>query len=56
MIGRDGVEANRAFSAGMFRVSRDLGRTPQAGNEFRAFGAKRRPKIPRVFLKKFPLT
>ena len=61
MIGRDGVGVNRAFSAGTFRVSRDLGRTPQVrpsesvlwrtGNEFCAFGAKRRPKIPSVFLR-----
>jgi hypothetical protein len=51
MIGRDGVEVNRAFSAGTFRVSRDLGRTPQAGNEFCAFGAKHRPKIPHNFLR-----
>jgi len=56
MIGRDGVEVNRTFSAGTFRVSRDLGRTSQAGNEFRAFGAKSRPNIPSVFPKKFPLT
>jgi hypothetical protein len=56
MIGRDGVKVNRAFSAGTFRVSLDLGRTPQAANEFCAFGAKRRPKIPSVFLKKFLLT
>ena len=45
------VEVNRAFSAGTFRVLRDLGRTPQAGNEFCVFGAKHRLKIPRVFLR-----
>src|SRR4029077_1451986 len=66
MIGPDGVEVNRAFSAGTFRVSRDLGRTPQArrgesvlwrtGNEFCALGAKHRPKIPRVLIENFPLT
>ena len=61
MIGRDGVEVNRTFSAGTFRVSRDLGRTPQVrpsesvlwrtGNEFCAFGAKNRPEITRAFLR-----
>ena len=56
MIGRDGVELNRAFSAGTFRVLQDLGRAPQAGNEFCAFGAKHRPKISHNFLKEFPLT
>jgi hypothetical protein len=51
MIGRDGVEVNRAFSAGTFRVSRDLGRTLQAGNEFCAFGANTDRKSVTIFLK-----